>query len=362
LSRWVSGVRYFTSNFRAIAAKPYSNLLIASDSAGWVLDEEAKEMIRLAGEIGFPAYFSHAPLRSLRQCVHYTSLFSLARTEVFQSRHRISVDYFHGKPDQDPAFRQVFEAMKKNAGRLHRVRLSYSQMLPLALEAGVPRERIHLIPIGINPKPFSWQTPESKQRMRARLGLPQSAVIVGSFQKDGQGWGDGMQPKSVKGPDVFVGAVARLKEKVPEIFVLLTGPARGFVKAGLEKAGIPYKHFYFDDYSEIGAFYQALDLYIVASREEGGPKSILESMISGVPLVTTKVGQAIDLVTHGENALFADIEDEEGLASEAARLLGDSDLRARLLKAGRETAANETYDAQLPRWRKLFTDYLEGSW
>jgi len=43
---------------------------------------------------------------------------------------------------------------------------------------------------------------------------------------------------------------------------------------------------------------QALDLYIVASREEGEPKAILESMASGVPLVTTEVGQAMDFVEH----------------------------------------------------------------
>lgn len=347
------------SNLRARLARPYSNLLIASDSAGWVLDEEGRAMIEIGAEIGFPAYFSVMPARSLRQCVHYTSFFSLAQKGVFDSSHRIGVDYFHGKPDQDPAFRAVFEALKKNVHRIHRLRLSYSGMLPLALEAGVPAERIHRIPIGISPKNFSRQTPESRRLAREKLGIPQSAVVVGSFQKDGEGWGEGMKPKWVKGPDVFVRTLEILKRDVPELFVLLTGPARGFVKAGLEKAGIPYRHFLFDNYSEIGACFQAIDLYIIASREEGGPKAILESMISDVPLVSTRVGQAIDLVKHGENGFLAEVDDVESLAEHSRRVLTDSALRGRLLEAGYRTSQENTYDAQLPLWRNYFRGFVE---
>jgi glycosyltransferase involved in cell wall biosynthesis len=352
-------LRWAESNARAAFARPYSNLLIASDSAGWVLDEEGREMIRLAGSLGFRAYFAEKPRSSLPQCVHYTSFFSLANPAVFASKHRIGVDYFHGKPNQDLAFRAVYDSLKKNVNRIHRLRLSYSGMKPLALEAGVPEEKIHLIPIGINPSYFTVQDAANKKEVRERLGIPQSAVVIGSFQKDGQGWGDGMEPKWVKGPDVFVRAVEILKGRHPEIFVLLTGPARGYVKAGLEKIGVPYKHVLLDSYGEVGEYYQALDLYLVASREEGGPKAVLESMISGVPLVTTRVGQAIDLVKHGENALMAEVEEAEALAHSAGRILQDSALRKSVVAAGLATASGETYDAQRERWRRYFQGYVE---
>jgi glycosyltransferase involved in cell wall biosynthesis len=39
-----------------------------------------------------------------------------------------------------------------------------------------------------------------------------------------------------------------------------------------------------------------MDIYIVTGWHEGGPKAVLESMAAGVPLVTTRVGQAMDLV------------------------------------------------------------------
>ncbi len=347
------------SNFRASLAKPYSQLLISSDTAGWVLDEEGKELIALANSFCIPAYFSYRTLSFLPQCIHYTSFFSLSDPSVYRSKHRISVDYFHGKPNQDPAFRSVYETMKKNADRIERLRLSYSGMKEFALEAGVPEEKIFRIPIGINPRYFSQQNIESKRLARDWLGIPQSAIVIGSFQKDGQGWGEGMEPKWVKAPDVFLNAIRVLKQKFPEIFVLLTGPSRGYVKAGLDKLKVPYKHELLSSYSEVGKFYQAIDLYIVASREEGGPKAILESMISGVPLVTTKVGQAIDLVKHENNGLMVDVENAEALAIEAERVIQDNELRKKLIANGLIAARQETYEAQMPRWKKYFDGFVE---
>lgn len=352
-SLWPNGV--------GLLRAPYSTLMIASDSAGWVLDEEAKEMIRLAEKLGFSAMSCPRPLGIVPQAVHYTSFFSLAGAGVFSGRHRVGVDYFHGKPDQDPAFAAVWGALKRNSQKIHRVRLSYSGMLPLALEAGVAPEKIHRIAIGLNPDWFSKRTPESNARVRQELGIPESALVVGSFQKDGQGWGDGLEPKGVKGPDILVRSLEILKAKHSNLWVLLTGPARGYVKQNLERLGIPYTHRFFEKYSEIGKFYQALDLYLVTSREEGGPKAILESMASGVPLVTTRVGQAVDIAKDEQNSLVCSGFSPEEVAEKAERVLGGSSLREKIVASGIVEAQNHTYDAQVPLWRKYFDGFVEGS-
>ena len=150
-----------------------------------------------------------------------------------------------------------------------------------------------------------------------------------------------------------------LRESVPELFVLLSGPARGYAKKGLEQLEIPYKHVYLENYPEIGRLYQCLDLYIVASREEGGPKAILESMACGIPLVTTRVGQAADMVIHGENALMADAEDSEGLAFRRAKLLSDMRLRDKIVNRGFDTASENTYSAHIPLWKDFFTGFIQ---
>ena len=122
-----------------------------------------------------------------------------------------------------------------------------------------------------------------------------------------------MDPKLIKGPDVFINCMNLLKSKIPNLQVLLTGPSRGYVKKKLNELKIPYQHHYIKSYQDIQKFYHALDLYIIPSREEGGPRAQLESMACGIPLVTTNVGMSIDLVEHQVNGWKVDVEDYEDL-------------------------------------------------
>ena len=36
------------------------------------------------------------------------------------------------------------------------------------------------------------------------LGIPEDYTVIGSFQKDGKGWGEGLKPKLIKGPDILL--------------------------------------------------------------------------------------------------------------------------------------------------------------
>src|SRR5205085_3991460 len=136
----------------------------------------------------------------------------------------------------------------------------------------------------------------------------------------------------------------------PELHVLLSGPARGFVRAGLERDGIPYVHRRLEHYPEVARFYAALDAYVVPSRQEGGPKGVLEAMAAGVPVVSTRVGQAAELIRDGENGLLTDVDDLAALAGAVERVHGDPDLRARLRAAGRATAEAHAEERLDPVW------------
>jgi glycosyltransferase involved in cell wall biosynthesis len=156
-----------------------------------------------------------------------------------------------------------------------------------------------------------------------------------------------------------VQALALVRGEVPELHVLLSGPARGYVRNGLAVAGIPCVHRLLDRYRDVATLYHALDAYLVSSRQEGGPKAVLESMASGVPLVTTRVGQAMDLVRHGENAYMVEPEDVEGLAHWVVHVSSAPEELPRLRAAGLETAAANDYETQLPLWRGLLRGFVE---
>lgn len=340
----------------------YSRLILYGDSSGWVLDWEMRELQDICRHLGVRVVnplWKHA---ARPQSIFFSNQFFLRNEDWLNLLpNQVGLAYFHGLPKTgDLAFDEVYNGLQKHHEKLARIQVSHSEIRDVILPTGVDPSKVFLIPIGINTNYFPFRTDEMKRSVRAELGIPQSAFVVGSFQKDGIGWQEGFEPKLIKGPDVFVDVMKRLKADVPELFVLLSGPARGFVKKGLDEAEIPYWHGYFKSYPEIAKLFQALDLYVVASRQEGGPKAILESMASGIPLVTTRVGQAMDLVQHGKNAFMTEVEDLDALASSAIHVYrsSQSDLQPMLL-AGRKTAEANSYESQIPLWAEFMKGFVK---
>ena len=103
--------------------------------------------------------------------------------------------------------------------------------------------------------------------------------------------------------------------------------------------GVPYVHDFLENYLDIARYYQALDLYLITSRSEGGPLALLEAFASGVPVVSTRVGMSADIIRHGENGMLAEIGDDEALASCAAAILASSERKNALRAAALANAA-----------------------
>jgi glycosyltransferase involved in cell wall biosynthesis len=340
--------------------KPYSRLFLISDSPLWSISHDMRELSVIARKLNVRLSSPRIVHLTNYQSIFLGSHFELFLNDIwFSSSHRLATAYFHGKPGTGfEEFDKCYEQLCRWHQRIARLQVSNKDMMNVLLESGISPSKVHRIPIGINLKYFNRQTPESHYKARLKHKIPQSAVVVGSFQKDGIGWGEGIKPKMIKGPDVFIETIKVLKGRIPELFVLLSGPARGYVKAELEKTGIPYKHCFLKRYSDIGELYQALDLYIVTSRQEGGPKAVLESMASGVPIVSTRVGQAVDLINHGQNGWLADVEDVEELAHWAEYALQSKNDLQSILDEGRKTAKINSYESQIPLWQSLMEGFV----
>jgi glycosyltransferase involved in cell wall biosynthesis len=161
----------------------------------------------------------------------------------------------------------------------------------------------------------------------------------------------------VKGPDVLVAALERVAAEEKSLHVLVTGPARGYVRSELTRRGIPHRHVVAKNRTELARAYQALDVYVVASRQEGGPKAVLEAMASGVPLVTTRVGQAPVLVEDEANGWLVDVEDADALAERAIAI--HAGRSAHVLEQARATAERYALERLDPLWATLLEGLVE---
>lgn len=337
-----------------------SRLFAVGDLGGWSVDEDAEHVAAASRRLGYRTGAPEWARFAVRQSVFLTSHFDALHSRWLGSTHRLGTAYLHGRPGTPgvPEFDECFEALGRHADRIARVQVTHGEMHELVVSAGVDPERVFRIPIGIDLEHFPLGDAAARASARSELGLPSTAFVAGSFQKDGVGFGEGLAPKLVKGPDLLVAALERLQAEIPELHVLLTGPARGYVRRELERRSIPYRHVLARTRGELGRAYCALDVYLVPSRQEGGPKAVLEAMASGVPLVTTRVGQAQEIVSDGRNGLLVDVDDPDALAAAALRVHDDGALGAALRAEGRTTAEGYALERLDQQWGELLDGFV----
>jgi glycosyltransferase involved in cell wall biosynthesis len=338
-----------------------SRLFVAGDDFGWSIDDDRARLTATAERLGYEVAPASWARFARRQAVFHHDHFGALQPRWLGSSNRLGLSYFHGRPGTSgyPEFDRAYETLAAHAERIDRVQVTHAEMHDLVLHAGVNSERVFRIPIGVDLERFPLSDAGRQAKARDALGIPASAFVVGSFLKDGVGLREGLQPKLVKGPDILVAVLERLQPAIPELFVLLTGPARGYARTELESRRIPHRQVLLDSRDELARAYHAVDVTLITSRQEGGPKAVLESLAAGVPLVSTRVGQAPELVVDGESALLADVDDVQVLVDAVSRVHDDPELAQSLRGAGRpiaEANADEKLDA---RWAALLDGFVD---
>lgn len=133
-----------------------------------------------------------------------------------------------------------------------------------------------------------WQ-PANKVEAREKLQIPPEAYVVGSFQRDTEG-SDLISPKLEKGPDLFIESLKKIDKN--NLLVLLGGWRRQYVIKRLKEEGINFRFIEMAPIETLKDMYACCDLYIVASRVEGGPQAILEASAMKIPIISRDVGMA----------------------------------------------------------------------
>ena len=155
-------------------------------------------------------------------------------------------------------------------------------------------KKIYVIPFWVNQNVFFEIT--DKSLLRNQYNIPLNSFIVGSFQRDTEGY-DLKSPKLSKGPDRFLEILIEMKKSKKNLEVLLTGKRRQYLINNLKKENIKFHYFEMVDFSTLNNLYNTLDLYIISSRVEGGPRALFECAITKTPIISTNVGFASNLLS-----------------------------------------------------------------
>jgi mannosyltransferase len=180
-----------------------------------------------------------------------------------------------------PFTRWLISAMDKVIATSSRAQ-SYLQVPSTVVMHGVDTQVFH-------PSP-------DRAALRAQLGLPQDAVILGCFGRI----------RAQKGVDLLVDAACTLLPSRPHLRVIFTGRVtddnRAFHAAQMARltaAGVANRVQFLGElpWSDVVRHYQALDLFVAPARWEGFGLTPLEAMACGVPVVASRVGAFESLLT-----------------------------------------------------------------
>ena len=71
---------------------------------------------------------------------------------------------------------------------------------------------------------------------------------------------------------------------------------------------------------------------MLTSNYEGMPNALIEAMCLGLPVISTKVSGATDLIRHMENGMLVDLNDAESLSKYMEELIENKELSKNLGK------------------------------
>lgn len=150
-----------------------------------------------------------------------------------------------------------------------------------------------------------------------------------------------------KGVGEYLELAKRIKCKYPEVRCLLVGPFDTNPSAikpvdlqPLIEDGIIE---YFGEQTDVRPYINECTVYVLPSYHEGTPKTVLEAMASGRPIVTTDAPGCRETVEDGINGFLVPIKDVALLEEKVLKILNDPLLADKLGKRGR-LLAEEKYD------------------
>jgi glycosyltransferase involved in cell wall biosynthesis len=195
----------------------------------------------------------------------------------------------------------------------------------------VPPRRLTVIPGSLGAKVPPPPSHERRAEARRRLGLPQTALVIGLV-------GDIVAEK--RQSDLML-AARSLMARRPEAVVALigkdfhAGEARRLAAAS---AGLEHRIVRMDRRDDAAELMAGFDIFALSSVKEEIPLVLVEAMAAGLAVVSTTVGRAPALIEDGRSGFLVRPRDVDALADRLERLAADPPLRARFGGAARVRA------------------------
>jgi glycosyltransferase involved in cell wall biosynthesis len=170
-----------------------------------------------------------------------------------------------------------------------------------------PRARIDVVPRGRDPRVLGSRTPARRAAARARLRAPADAFVILAVARQ-------EPPKSL---DTLLDAFARVAATGCDSRVYVAGregTATRALRAQVERLGLAPSVTFLGERSDVADLLCAADVFVLPSRREGMPGSVIEALALETPVVATNLPQVRE-VTGDDAAILVPVGDPAKLAA-----------------------------------------------
>ncbi len=218
--------------------------------------------------------------------------------------------------------------------------------------AGIPRERILLLPHGVDLERFRPATLDERQALRVRLGLPDGTLAVYSGRL-----------LRGKGLETLVDALA--SSSAPgQLRLVLVGSGEGQaldvepeLRRRVAERGFGGRVVFVGRVERVEDYLRACDVFVFPSLFEALGIALVEAAACGLPAVASRTGGIVDVVDDGHSGLLVTPGAAEALAGALAALAVDADRRAAMGREARAVAVSRFDERDvLERYRALFRE------
>ena len=196
-----------------------------------------------------------------------------------------------------------------------------NSMKKFALQVGIQEEKIEVIPTGVN-----VNTKNKTGDIRKEFHINENSKIVlyvGLLNER-------------KGIDIFINTALRLKNQNITFIIVGDGPNRKEFEKQASLNNLTEKIIFTGFRKDVHNFFQGSDLFFFPSRGEGLAGVIMESMIYGLPIVTSDIAGTRDLIKNGYNGFLCKSEDIKDFSQKIEILLKDEGTRNNFIKNSKE--------------------------
>lgn len=201
--------------------------------------------------------------------------------------------------------------------------------------------------VGVDLKKFAGGT--GGINIREKLGIRQKDIVITCVAEF----------SAVKNHAFLLNAWSRFIARTKDTFLWLAGDGglRSYFESWVKEKRIGRVHF-LKFCCDIPQVLQETDIFVLVSRREGLPRSLMEAMAAGKPVVASNVRGNRELVDHGRTGFLVELGDVEGLAGYLELLARDENLRLALGRAGREKIGDYSLDKVLAEMDAVYSRYL----